>query len=473
MNGRGEIGRFQDLLARKLGWTSAGNDADRLAELLRDRAAEHGLHRDDYLTRLAARPWDAELTELIERLTITETYFFRHGEQFAALREDALPERLTARASQRTLRMLSVACSSGEEAYSLAITARQARPSRDWLIDVTGVDANPQMLRKAENGWYSTWSLRETPDPVRRRWFRQADSGYRVADEIRQLVRFRRTNVAETDDELWRPEQYDIVFCRNLLMYLTPPVVSALVERMTTALAPGGFLFLGHTDSLGSNPAGLELRRSHHSFFYRRPGGPTPQQRAAPPEPVRSTPVPPYAGPPGPPPTEFDGQEVYNRALDLLRQERFAAALELIATPRAAPMLPRDQLLHGVLLAQAGRLDEAVTLARLLSDENGLNPDAHQLLGLCLEDGSAVAEALGQYRLAAYLDPGFALPRMRLGQLARRQGDDRTAAGELERALELLARESEQRITLFGGGFGRIALTVLCRSELDACGVRP
>ncbi|GAB2574565.1 protein-glutamate O-methyltransferase [Paractinoplanes abujensis] len=469
MSRPGRPGRFRELLAKRLGWTFADNDARQLEDLLRDRAAQHGMHVEDYLTRLDARPWEAEVTELVERLSITETYFFRHGEQFAALREDALPERIAARSAQRTLRMLSVACSSGEEAYSLAIAARQARPDPDWLISVTGVDANPQVLRKAEKAWYSTWSLRETPDTVRRRWFRQADSGYWVVDEIRRLVRFQRTNVAAPDDDLWRPEQYDVVFCRNLLMYLTPDVVSALVERMTRALVPGGFLFLGHTDSLGSNPAGLELRHSHHSFYYRRHGGPTPLQRIAPAPAASSPPVPSYAVRPEP----VVPEDVYPRALDLLRQERFTDALELLTASGPGPLEPRDRLLHGVLLAHTGRLDEAVALARKLSDDNGLNPDAHQLLGLCLEDGSAVAEAIGQYRLAAYLDPGFALPRMRLGQLARRQGDDRTAAGELERALDLLAQEDDRRITLFGGGFGRIALTVLCRSELDACAVRP
>ncbi|MBL7259273.1 CheR family methyltransferase [Paractinoplanes lichenicola] len=473
MSRPGQTDRFRELLARRLGWTFADNDARQLGDLLRDRAAQHGMHSEDYLARLGARPWDAEVTELVERLSITETYFFRHGEQFAALREDALPERIAARSSQRTLRMLSVACSSGEEAYSLAIAARQARPDPDWLISVTGVDANPQVLKKAEKAWYSTWSLRETPDAVRRRWFRQADSGYWVVDEIRQLVRFQRTNVAEPDPALWGLEQYDIVFCRNLLMYLTPDVVSSLVERMTRALVPGGFLFLGHTDSLGSSPSGLELRHDHHSFYYRRVGGPTPPQRSASRPAVSSTPVPSYASPAAPPVPAFDEDETYNRALDLLRQERFPAALELITAPRPNPLLARDRLLQGVLLAQTGRLDEAVVLARRLSDDNGLNPDAHQLLGLCLEDGSAVAEAVGQYRLAAYLDPGFALPRMRLGQLARRQGDDRTASGELERALDLLAQEDDRRITLFGGGFSRIALTVQCRSELDACGVRP
>jgi chemotaxis protein methyltransferase CheR len=463
------IARFRELLARLLGWTFADDDAQPLAAMLRERAAANGMSADAYLARLAARRWEAETAVLIERLSITETYCFRHGEQFAALREDALPERADARSAQRTLRMLSVACSSGEEAYSLAITGRQVRPDPDWIISVTGIDANPAVLRKAEGAWYSAWSLRETPDGVRRRWFRPENGGYRVVDEIRRLVRFQRANVAEPDEALWRPGQYDVIFCRNLLMYLTTDVTRALVERMTEALVPGGYLFLGHTDSLGRDPAGLELRHTHRTFYYRRTGGPPPAQRIAS-LPARTEPAPgPDVREAAPPAND----NAYEQALELLRQERFTDALKLIAAPRSGPVRQRDRLLHGVLLAQSGRLDEAIALARRLSDENGLNPDAHQLLGLCLEDGSAVAEAIGQYRLAAYLDPGFALPRMRLGQLARRQGDDRAAAGELERALELLAREDDQRITLFGGGFGRIALTVVCRSELDACGVHP
>ncbi|WP_240670542.1 CheR family methyltransferase [Actinoplanes solisilvae] len=455
--------RFRDLLAQHLGWTFADSDGPQLADLLRDRAAEHSMKREDYLTRLGARRWEPELSELVERLSITETYFFRHGEQFAALREDALPERATVRSAQRALRMLSVACSSGDEAYSLAITAREVRSDPDWIINVIGLDANPAMLSKAESAWYSAWALRETPDLVRRCWFRPDDGGFRVVDEIRRLVHFQRGNVAEHGDGLWRPEQYDVIFCRNLLMYLTPEVANSLVRRMTDALAPGGFLFLGHTDSLGSDPAGLELRHSHKTFYYRRTGGPPPVQRAASPADTAARPTPesPAAAP--------ADEDPYGKALDLLRLERFADALDLVGASRGGA---RNRLLRGVLLAQTGRLDEAVALARRLSDENGLNPDAHQLLGLCLEEGSAVAEAVGQYRLAAYLDPGFALPRLRLGQLARRQGDDRAAAGELERALDLLVREDEERIALFGGGFGRLALTVVCRSELDACGVR-
>src|SRR4029078_5128418 len=101
------------------------------------------------LTRLGAGTWTGELTALAEDLSITETYFFRHSEQFRALREIALPERVAARSAQRGLRMLSVACSSGEEAYTLAIVGREVRHDPEWVISVTGLDNNPAVLRKA------------------------------------------------------------------------------------------------------------------------------------------------------------------------------------------------------------------------------------------------------------------------------------------------------------------------------------
>jgi chemotaxis protein methyltransferase CheR len=156
--------------------------------------------------------------------------------------------------------------------------------------------------------------------------------------------------------------------------------------------------------------------------------------------------------------------------LGLIRDERFAEALA--ASESTTRSEPREVLLHANLLAQAGRLAEAEIDVRRLLDVDGLYADAHHLLGVCLEGGAAVDVAIGHYRLAAHLDPAFAMPRLRLGLLSRRRGDDRAAAAELERALPLLGEEREERIALFGGGFGRTSLTALCRAERDASGVR-
>jgi chemotaxis protein methyltransferase CheR len=448
---------FRELLADRMGWRFADGDLPHLLAVLDQRSAALDLSRAAYLGRLAAGGWSAEIAALTDDLTITETYFFRHGEQFRALAEVALPERVAARGVQRALRLLSVGCSSGEEAYTLAIVANRAAPG--WLLSVLGVDANPAMLRKAAAARYSAWSLRETPDDVRQRCFQPRDGDYEVDAEIRRIVRWKQYNVAGEDDGLWPPEQYDVIFCRNLLMYLTPGVSARLVQRMTRSLAPGGYLFLGHTDSLGSRPEGLEPQHSHSAFYYRRPVLPVPA-----PAPRAARPV--SAAGPAPRPPAGDA---YRRILGLVQEERFGEALAEVE--RRGPGGHRDLLLYGVLLAQAGRVPDATAVARRLVDADGMNADAHHLLGMCLEaDGSQ--SAAGQFRLAAYVDPGFAMPRFRLGLLARRRGDDRAAATDLDRALHLLRDERDERLVLFGGGFGRIALTTLCRAELDACGAR-
>jgi len=463
MNAAAEVTRFRALLAARLGWTFDDNDTAQLADVLDQRSDTHGLSRPRYLGRLATADWEAELTTLAEVLSVNETYFYRHGEQFAALAEVALPERIRARSGQRVLRMLSVGCSSGEEAYTLAIMAREVQPDAGWITAVQGLDANPVMLRRARRARYSAWSLRQTPDTVRRRYFHPYEGGFELDAAIRSAVQFRQYNVANDDEELWLPDQYDVVFCRNLLMYLTPEVRESLVRRMTRALAPGGYLFLGHTDSLGSDPEGLKPQHTHHTFYYRRQQATTSHLPAAPPV----APPTPDPEPSAPAPTASD---VHERAMRLLLDERFTEALRVIEAVPVDRPAPRDLLLHGVLLAHAGRLDDAEMLCRRLLDIDGLYADAHHQLAVCLEGGAAVDVAIGHYRLAAYLDPDFAMPRLRLGLLTRRRGENRIAGPELDRALTLLRQERDERIALFGGGFGRIALTALCRAELEACG---
>ena len=451
-----EVERFRALLAGRLGWAFGDGDLAQLRRVLNRRADLLKLSPTAYLARLGRWDAHAEVTWLAEDLTITETYFFRHGEQFRALAEEALPERVRARAAQRVLRMLSVGCSSGEEAYTLAIVGRLAVGDPGWIVSVLGVDANPAMVQRAVAARYSSWSLRDTPDDVRERWFRPGAGGYELNAGIRDLVRFRVYNVADDDPALWRTGEYDVILCRNLLMYLTPAASGALIGRMTAALAPGGYLFLGHTDSLGARPDGLEPLHSHRTFYYRRPTSvPAPAPKAPPPRATAS------AAP------AADHREP---ALALLRQERFAEALAVI---EAGPDGRADDLLlRGVLLAQVGRFDEAETAGRRLLDVDAMHADAHHLLGVCCDGGAVVDVAIGHYRLAAYLDPAFAMPRLRLGLLARRRGDDGTAGAELDRAVHLLRDERDERIELFGGGFGRIALTALCQAERDAGRVR-
>jgi chemotaxis protein methyltransferase CheR len=157
--------------------------------------------------------------------------------------------------------------------------------------------------------------------------------------------------------------------------------------------------------------------------------------------------------------------------LEAVRQERFADALALIGSlPADSNEDPDALLLRAVLLTNHGRLNESEEVCRRLLALDELNAGAHYLMALCREHDGDVKGAIEHGLTAIYLDPGFAMPHLHLGILAKRSGDDATAQRELAQALILLASEDASRILLFGGGFSRDALLQLCRTQLLAAG---
>jgi chemotaxis protein methyltransferase CheR len=161
-------------------------------------------------------------------------------------------------------------------------------------------------------------------------------------------------------------------------------------------------------------------------------------------------------------------------AFDLLRRERFAEALDHVrAGPPAAERDPDVLLLEATLLSHSGQVAAAEAACRRLLLIDELNAGAHYVLGLCREQSMDRDGAGEHYRVAAYLDPEFAMPRLHQGLLARRSGERDAARRELTQALMLLEREDASRLLLFGGGFNRETLMTLCESALRDSGGQP
>jgi len=502
------VERFRGVVSRRLGLSIEDARLPQLADVLRRRVEMTGHDCEGYIVRLAQEPSRDELSSLSQELTVTETYFFRNIEQFAAFRELVLPDRMRARQEQRRLRILSAGCASGEEAYTLAICAREAVTDPSWDVAVRALDINPAMLEKAESARYSTWVLRETPAEAQRRWFRPEGREVLLAESIRSAVDFERRNLAEDDPGFWGSEAYDVVFCRNVLMYFTPEGARGLVARLTRSLAPGGYLFLGHAETLRGLSRDFHLRHTHGTFYYQlkdgserlatpAPGASWPEARTEARAPAPFPNVPeigdswietirraadrirtltearlPAAGatlppPAGAPRASWD----LAGAFDLLRQERFAAALDLVRSfPEESGRDPDVVLLHAILLAHKGPLAAAEEMCRRLLEVDELSAGAHYLLALCREGAGEIHAAVEHDRIAVYLDPGFAMPRLHLGLLARRAGDVPAARRELLAARALLQSEETSRLLLFGGGFPREALVALCDAELQSGG---
>ncbi len=494
-----DVERFRSLIAQRLALWFDDGKLEYLASILERRIAESREPPASYLFKLegAAKTY-GELKELAQELTVGETYFFRHSDQFRAFVEVALPRRVEARATSRHLKMLSAGCSSGEEAYTLSILTQEHLAENSWNVSIIGMDINPSAVERARRGRYSTWSLRATPEDVQKRYFAADGRDYVLAKAIRDSVTFVEQNLV--GDDVWLAESYDVVFCRNVLMYFTPAHAQRVIERLARALAPGGYLFLGYAENLRGISQDFELLHTHETFYYRRKGalvvsGTAPErtypgfalaradeppaadwantwldtvQRSS--DRIRALTEKPQASVQPARPVQPAAPDL-TLALELFSHERFSEALDVLSRLPADAVVDRDAvLLRAALLTHCGRLEQAESACSELLALDGLSAGAHYLKALCRERSGDAQSAIEHAQIACYLDPVFAMPHLHLGLMARRAGDRATAQRELSQAAALLQREDPSRLLLFGGGFHRDGLVALCLSELARLG---
>lgn len=493
-----DVERFRAIIARQIGLHFDDSKLESLDGVLQRRLEKLRRSSSQYLHDLEAEPANGELGFLAQELTVTETYFFRNIEQFRVFRNVALPDRMRDRGASRTLRLLSAACASGEEPYTIAILAHDVVGDAGWDVTIRAVDINPVALDKARRARFAAWSLRDTPSDVQRKWFHVTEGSMVLADMIRGAVAFESRNLAVEDFDLWQPDSYDVIFCRNVMMYFVPEQAHALAARIARALVPGGYLFLGHAETLRGISDDFHLRHSHDTFYYQRKNTLRPARATA-----RAAECSPPAGRSAFPSVALSdawvdaiqdaGKRIealvmrsdaspghvlpsapswdLTETLDLVRSERFGEALEHVrGLPAEANRDPDVLLLEAMMLTHAGTFSTAEDVCQRLLSISELDPGAHYVLALCREGLGDIAGALEQDRAAIYLDPSFAMPRLHAGLLARRIGERDLARRELSQALSLLKHEDASRLLLFGGGFTRQALTALCSSALNDCG---
>lgn len=213
-----------------------------------------------------------EFTFLFNEITTNETSFFRHVQQLKAFEQHVLPQLLDAKDVQgaRKLRIWSAACSSGEEPYSLAMIVRDVLGSLSgqWNVEILANDISSQMLEKAESGVYSDYTLRTTPLAMKQKHFDKLEDGsYRVKDDVRRMVRFLFLNFND-DARMKTMSGMDIVFCRNVLIYFDADAKKRFVQHFYENLNHGGYLFIGHSESLHNVSRVFSLVHFPQAFAY-------------------------------------------------------------------------------------------------------------------------------------------------------------------------------------------------------------
>ena len=420
-----------------------------------------------------------ELERLVASLTIGETHFFRNHPQVDAIQRVILPNLIDQRREKRRLRIWSAGCSSGEEAYSIAIALDMLLPDRArWTIDIIGTDINDVAVTKAREALYGEWSFRGVPQTIRRRYFTPEGRRYRLDPEIQRMVTFRELNLVSDDYPSHESGtlDMDLILCRNVLIYFRPETINAVVTRLERAVAPGGWMMAGHAES--PMPIFRELFDVHElpmAVLYRKrsaqrhdqtpavlEAGPAPTSGVSmpwlPPEPEPEDPIDDLFIMPAPPSDgvvagtheecgDASDQSAVTRALALFSGgDRDGALAVLQEDAEATPDDASSLIVAARLLAGAVQYDAAEHVIRMAIDRDRTSAVAHYVHALTLQGLGRGDEALEALRRSAYLDPSSPLIAFSLASQLDSAGQTGRARSTLDRAVELLDAMDDEHV---------------------------
>jgi chemotaxis methyl-accepting protein methylase len=434
-----------DLIERMTGLAlDRGGVSTALDRFVADRMRALGLTMVESYVALAADPLRPEQRKLIDAITVPHTWFYRDPEQLRVI------ARLLVAAPAGPLSVWVAGCATGEEAYTLAMIGR--RIGRE--LGVLATDVNETALAAARRGVYSALSVRDVPD-YERHWVPQRDGGFVVDDALRAAVRFQRHNLVDPPPQAPRGA-WDLVVCRNVLIYFAPTAASRLLARFARAVREGGALVVGASEVVFEPPPGLELVSTDNRLVLRRPVRPITARsdpRGTPPAPLPASPALPPAPPPAPPPPpppvlgpeppsrepspaeRGDLASALGAGHALFERGEIAAAIEVYdALVRSHPSVAEVWLFLGIARYAHGDIDEAATALRASLCLDATLWPAGFYLARAYERLGRRADALQQYDLIAVDDlPPFLLQSSSavINELRAFRHDFRSAARRL------------------------------------------
>lgn len=226
----------------------------------------------NYFMRLRFQDTGEEMQRLINLMTVNESYFFRESYQFDCLVNDMLDEVVTHKAPGETIRIWSIPCASGEEPYSIAIYLLERWPRlAHYEVEILASDIDTNVLEAARRGIYPLRSLQQLPKEYLHKYFTPLANGqWRISDTLRDSVEFSRVNLSDPADTR-RFRRLDVIYCRNLLIYFDDVSRRAAAETFYDALYPGGFICLGHSESMSRISNLFTVRKFPDCIVYQKP----------------------------------------------------------------------------------------------------------------------------------------------------------------------------------------------------------
>lgn len=446
-----------------IGLTGLGYYRDKdevLVQRIHGRIVALGMRNPvEYLEFIRADRGRDELDALIDEIAVGETYFFRNPSQFDALKTHVLPDRIKARGDDRSLRIWSAGCASGAEPYSVAILLEREWPEilRAWTVDITGTDICGRRLDRARQATFSNWELRGLPDDLRALCFDHRDGLWHLRPKFTKRVAFQRQNLKDILDVSPGTEchTFDIILCRNVLIYFDVELIRAILARLRDMLAEGGWLIVGHSEPFLEISHFLTPVSVEGTTLYRRLDGAVQRTEV----PVLRPPAPtgqpmPYGPSPGVQP--------------LSGPTEHPPAVGPVIVPKPAPApISTDTLSKARQAADAGDWLRAAQACDAHISGHPLDPAGYFILALVHEHRGEPSMAFDALKRVIYLDRTHALAHFHIGRLHQQAGDRQSARRYFANACDLVAALPSGTLVDGGDGLDSDELAALAARHLE------
>ena len=441
---------------------------------------------------------------LASLLTIGETFFFRDMMAFEAIGSTIIPQLIESKTEpNKTLKVWSAGCASGEEPYSIAILLkRNFRVGPDLSIRILGTDINKESLKKAQKGVYKEWSFRGAPDWLKRDYFSKIGSGYHLNPLIRAMVDFRRLNLVSFDYTSILKEfgTFDLILCRNTLMYFTPPTRNAILENILLWLNEGGWLILSPSEvphvvhrklQLVTFPGAIFFRRktskkssSHPSvqLIPRAEVNPTPSEKnnwwfidgltrekalkaesSTASTPVVSEPVTSHAS---------AIEESIRAALEAFEKSDYLKVVSILKQLSAASKSKSEfrgqtEYLLAKAYANLGMLIEAQNAIEQAINADKINVTYHHMYASILQAADLIKEASERLQKVLFLDADHVMANVTLGTINKKLNNRTEALRHMRNAMNLLKSLSPEEVVPDSDGETAAHLEQIVKSAMD------
>jgi len=471
--------KISEVILEKSGIELMPRDKNRVALAVDERRKiQKAKSFKDYINILNYQ--HSEFNKLICDITVPETYFFRDNNQCNAFKNHIIPALIKTK-KKRILKIWSAGCSTGEEAYTIALIIKSIPDLARWNVKIIGTDINEMSLKKARKGVYTRNSFRGCESLKKSEDFIKKPEGWAVKDYIKDFVNFQMYNIKLNKEELFlnKYNDFDIIFCRNVFIYLQKDIYQNILKGFYNSLNKNGFLILGHSEVSMYIKKLYKQLRINNTFIYSKKNIEASEKV----ESVKKTQKKLICNKEksriqiakknytenseNVKKQENSESYTYSDAVLLYHAKDYVKANKIIAgLLKINKCIPDYFMLAALIQINLKNNKKSIEYIQKIKKIDEFSPEIYFLTGIINESEKKIKEAIKSYKTAVFLDNNFFMSYVRLGYLYNTIGQAEASVKSFQAALNVIKYSDEKKISLLSGGFSKKSLESICHKSI-------